>query len=120
MDLKKQFLQLRDNDPPPLGNFVNYHIYINKIKKKKVAEYLNVLPSTLHRYFQQTSFQFVILWRISQITDHNFLMELGERLGIAYETKIEKALKAQLAEKDRQIELMQARLNVFQEIHKIA
>jgi hypothetical protein len=29
----------------------------------------------------------------------NFLMQLGEQLGIAYETKAEKALKAQLQEK---------------------
>ena len=119
MDFKKKFLEKRDNDPPPLGNFVNYHIYINKIKKKKVSEYLNVLPTTLHGYFQQSSFQFAILWRISQAVQHNFLMELGERLAIPYETKAEKELKAQLAEKEKEIETLQMQLDVFRQIHKI-
>jgi hypothetical protein len=80
---------------------------------------LNVLPTTLHGYFQQSSFQFAILWRISQITEHNFLMELGERLGIPYETKTEKKLKAQLAEKEKQMEIMQSQLDLFREIHKV-
>jgi hypothetical protein len=119
MDLNKKFLEKRDNDAPPLGNYVNYHIYINKIKKKKISEYLNVRPTTLHGYFQQPSFQFAILWRISQAVQHNFLMELGERLAIPYETKAEKELKTQLAEKVKEIETLQTQLDVFKRIHKI-
>lgn len=116
MNLKKKFLEKRDNDPPALGNFVHYHIYINKIKKKKVSEFLNVLPTTLNGYFKQSSFQFAILWRISQVTEYNFLMDLGERLGIAYETKREKELKAQLAEKEALLQKQEVLLGAFREM----
>ncbi|MES2574802.1 MAG: transcriptional regulator [Bacteroidota bacterium] len=119
MDLKKEFLKKRDNDPPAIGNFINYHIYINKIKKKKVSDYLSVLPTTLNNYFKQSSLQLVIVWRVSQIVEHNFLMELGERLDIAYETKAEKELKAQLAEKDKQIEKLQTQMEVLERMHKM-
>ncbi|MGQ7945948.1 transcriptional regulator [Flavobacterium sp. WC2509] len=119
MEPDKQYLQKRDNDPPALGNFINWHIQQNKIKKKKVSDFLEILPTTLNRYFKQSSFQFAILWRVSQVTEHNFVMELGERLGIAYETKTEKLLKAQLAEKEKQIETLQIQLEVYNKIHKV-
>jgi hypothetical protein len=63
--------------------------------------------------------QFAILWRVSQAVQHNFLMELGERLAIPYETKAEKELKNQLAENEKQIETLQTQLDVFKKIHKI-
>jgi predicted RNase H-like nuclease (RuvC/YqgF family) len=119
MDNKKKFQQKRDNDPPALGNFINWHFQENKTKKKNVSDFLQVVPHTLNRYFKQSSFQFAILWRISQAVQHNFLMELGERLGIPYETKVEKELKTQLAEKEKQIETLQTQLNLFKQIHKI-
>lgn len=119
MDIKKEFLQKRDNDPPALGNFVHYYIYNNKIKKKKVSDFLNVLPTTLNNYFKKSSLQLIIVWRISQVVEYNFLMDLGERLGIPYETKGEKELKVQLAEKDKQIEILQTQLNLFERIHKV-
>lgn len=119
MDLKKKFLVKRENDAPPLGNFINWHLHVNKIKKKNVSEFLGVLPTSLNGYFKQPSFQFVILWRISQAVQHNFLMELGERLAIPYETKAEKELKNQLAERDKEIETLQTQLEVFKKIHKI-
>lgn len=116
MELTKEYLKTRENDAPDLGNFVHYYIYINKIKKKKVSEFLNVQPTTLNGYFKQSSFQFSILWRISQITEHNFLMQLGERLGIPYETKAEKELKAQLAEKEALIQKQAIHLEAFREM----
>lgn len=119
MDLKKKFLEKRENDAPPLGNFINWYLHVNKIKKKNVSEFLGVLPTSLNGYFKQPSFQFVILWRISQAVQHNFLMELGERLAIPYETKAEKELKNQLAESEKQIETLQTQLEVFKKIHKI-
>ena len=119
MDNKKKFQQKRDNDPPALGNFIHWHFQENKIKKKNVSDFLQVVPLTLNRYFKQSSFQFAILWRISQAVQHNFLMELGERLAIPYETQAEKELKNQLAEKEKQIETLQTQLEVFKKIHKI-
>lgn len=73
----------------------------------------------LNQYFKQPSFQFNILWRISLAVKHNFLMELGEQLGIAYETKAEKALKAQLLEKEEYIKELESQLKVYRGIHKV-
>ena len=96
IDNQKRYHKKRDDDPKDLGNYIKWHIEFNKIKKRSVSDYLDVLPTTLNQYFKQPSFQFSILWRISLAVKHNFLMQLGEELGIAYETKTEKALKMQL------------------------
>ncbi|WP_133531967.1 transcriptional regulator [Flavobacterium dankookense] len=107
---------MRDNDPNDLGNYIQWHIEQNKIKKKSVSDYLNIQPNTLNQYFKQKSFQFSILWRISLAVKHNFLMQLGEELGIAYETKAEKELKAQLLEKEAEIEKLKTQVEVYKEI----
>ena len=119
IDLQKKFLKKRDNDPKNLGNYIQWHIEQNKIKKRSVSEALGILPTTLNQYFKQPSFQFNILWRISLAVKHNFLMELGEQLGIAYETKAEKALKAQLQEKEEHIKELESQLRVYKQIHKV-
>ena len=119
IDLQRKFLKKRDNDPKHLGNYIKWHIEQNKIKKLSVSRYLDITPNSLNQYFKQTSFQFIILWRISQAVKHNFLMELGEQLGIAYETKAEKALKAQLQEKEEHIKELESQLRVYKQIHKV-
>ena len=119
IDLQKKFLKKRDNDPKNLGNYIQWHIEQNKIKKRSVSEALGILPTTLNQYFKQPSFQFNILWRISQAVKHNFLMELGEQMDIPYETKTEKALKAQLQEKEEHIKLLENELRVYKQIHKV-
>ena len=119
IDLQKKFLKKRENDPKNLGNYIHWHIMQNKIKKRSVSDALGVLPTTLNQYFKQPSFQFSILWRISQAVKHNFLMELGEQLGIAYETKTEAALKAQLQEKEEYIKDIENQLKVYKAIHKV-
>lgn len=119
IDLQKKFLKKRDNDPKNLGNYIQWHIEQNKIKKRSVSEALGILPTTLNQYFKQPSFQFNILWRISQAVKHNFLMELGEQMDIPYETKAEKALKAQLQEKEEYIKELESQLKVYRGIHKV-
>ena len=119
IDLQKKFLKKRDNDPKNLGNYIQWHIEQNKIKKRSVSETLGILPTTLNQYFKQPSFQFNILWRISLAVKHNFLMELGEQMDIPYETKAEKALKAQLQEKEEHIKLLENDLRVYKQIHKV-
>ena len=118
IDLQKKYLKKRDNDPKNLGNYIQWHIEQNKIKKRSVSEALGILPTTLNQYFKQPSFQFNILWRISLAVKHNFLMELGEQLDIPYETKAEKALKAQLQEKEEHIKGLEYQLMVYKGIHK--
>ncbi|TDP61015.1 hypothetical protein BC748_0623 [Flavobacterium dankookense] len=116
IDTSKRYQKMRDNDPNDLGNYIQWHIEQNKIKKKSVSDYLNIQPNTLNQYFKQKSFQFSILWRISLAVKHNFLMQLGEELGIAYETKAEKELKAQLLEKEAEIEKLKTQVEVYKEI----
>lgn len=118
-DTSNKFREKRSTDAPELGNFINWHFQENNIKKKKVSDFLGILPTTLNQYFKQSSFQFAILWRISLAVQYNFLMALGERLNIAYETKAEKALKIALAEKQSQLENLEIQLQVFKQIHKI-
>lgn len=96
IDNQKRYQKKRDDDPKHLGNYIKWHLESNKIKKKSVSDFLNVQAITLNRYFKQPSFQLSILWRISLAVKHNFLMQLGEELGIPYETKAEKELKTQL------------------------
>ena len=119
IDNGKRYQKKRKEDPKPLGNYIQWHIEQNKIKKLSVSRYLDITPNSLNQYFKQTSFQFIILWRISQAVKHNFLMELGEQLGIAYETKAEKALKAQLLEKEEYIKEIENQLKVYKAIHKV-
>ncbi|WP_293890109.1 transcriptional regulator [Flavobacterium sp.] len=120
IDLQKKFLKTRKDDPPKLGNFIQFYIEENKIKKKSVSDALDVLPTTLNQYFKQPSFQFAILWRISHAVKHNFLMELGEKwLKIPYETEKETALLEQLAQKNDEIKTLTTQLGVYKGIHKV-
>jgi len=119
VDLKKKFLKKRDNDPPALGNYINWHFQENNIKKKEVSDFLGVLPTTLNQYFKQSSFQMAILWRISIAVKHNFFMELGEKLKIPFETVKEKELSKQLLEKEKEIENLKIQLGVYKGIHKV-
>jgi ACT domain-containing protein len=80
---------------------------------------LQVRPITLVPSFKQPSFQFAILCRISQVVQHNFLIKLGEKPAIPYQTKAEKELKIQLTENEKQIESLQTQLDAFKRIHKI-
>jgi hypothetical protein len=114
IDLSKRYKTKRDNDPPNLGNFINWHIQQGKIKKKDVSTFLGVLPTTLNKYFKQSSFQFIILWRISHAVNHNFLMELGENwLKIDYTTQKEKDLMEQLAKKEEVIKTLNIQLEAY-------
>lgn len=119
VDLKRKFSKKRDNDPPALGNYINWHFQENNIKKKEVSDFLGVLPTTLNQYFKQSSFQVAILWRISIAVKHNFFMELGERLKIPFETIKEKELAKQLLEKEKEIENLKIQLGVYKGIHKV-
>ncbi|TDP57811.1 transcriptional regulator [Flavobacterium dankookense] len=119
IDNSKRYQKTRKGDPKHLGNYVQFHVEKNKIKKSYVSTFLGILPTTFNQYFKQPSFQFNILWRISLAVKHNFLMELGEQLNIPYETKAEKALKVQLLEKEEYIKSLETQLKVYKGIHKV-
>ena len=115
----KKYLQGRDDDHPSFGNFAHWFIKQQNVLKKDVAKDLGIIPTTVNQYFKQHSFQFGILWRISRAINYNMVMDLGERLDIDYETKKERELKAQLLEKEKQIEVLNMQLDLFKKIHKI-
>ena len=119
MDLGKKFNRVKKGDHPALGNFINYHLVTHKCKKKDLASGLDVSYNTFSRYLSQTSIQFTIVWRISQILNYNFLMDLGEWLAIPFETKKEKELLQELQEKDAEINTLKTQLGVYKQIHKI-
>jgi AraC-like DNA-binding protein len=115
----KKFLIATEKDPTHIGNLVHWEIMQRHLKKKDVALQLGVIPTTLNQYFKQTSLQTIILWRLSQAVNFNFLMYLGQKLAIDFETEKEKQLKTQLAENEKQMESLQTQLSLFKQIHKI-
>ena len=119
IDISKKYLHKKEDDNPNLGNFVNWFIKQQGIKKITVARELDVSPNTVNRYFKQPSIQFNILWRLSRIINYNMIMDLGQRLKIPFETDVEKELKAELEKKTKEVETLQTQLGVYKLIHKV-
>lgn len=101
---------------PLIGNFIHYHIVHHKIKKADVARQLGILPTGLNQYFKKESLQFAILWKLSLVLKHNFIAQLGEYVPFPYESKREKALKEELAEKNTQIQKLETQLETLREM----
>jgi hypothetical protein len=119
IDKQQKFHQPRKDDPPKLGNFVQWHIEQNNIRKKSVSDFLGILPTALNQYFKQQSIQVIILWRISRAINYNMVADLGQRLNIPFETDAEKELKAKLKEMEEEIKTLKTELKVYKEIHNI-
>ena len=118
-DRSKKYLQKSADDALHVGNLLAWIIQEKHIKKKTVSQYLNVLPTTLNQYFKQPSVQVAILWRLSKALNYNLLIDIGERLKIPFETKVEKQLKEDLATKDAELEHLKIELNLLKRIHNI-
>jgi hypothetical protein len=103
---------------PPIGNFIHYYIIQNKVRKSDLARALQILPTGLNDYYKRDSLQFAILWKLSLVMKHNFLAQLGEYLPYRFETKLEKSLKEELAQKDAQIQKMEIQLEAFREMNR--
>lgn len=118
-DRSKKYLQKLPDDALHVGNLLAWIIQEKNLKKKDIAQYLAVLPTTLNQYFKQPSVQVAILWRLSKALNYNLLMDVGERLNIPFETKVEKQLKEDLAVKNAELEHLKIELNLLKRIHKI-
>ena len=116
MKTLQKHLEKGENDHPALGNFVNWYIAEHHLKKKDLADQLGINPGTLQQYFKQQSLQFGVLWRLSQAMHFNLIMDLGERLNIPFETKVEKELRAEVAEKAEIIKTLEIEKGVYQKI----
>jgi transcriptional regulator with XRE-family HTH domain len=113
-----KYLEKGENDHPALGNFVNWFLAEKHLKKKDIADKLGIHPSTLQQYLKQQSVQFGIMWRLSQAMNYNLIMDLAERLNIDFETKTEKQLRAELAEKEDLIKTMEIQLGLYEKLMK--
>ena len=102
---------------PSIGNFIHYHIIQNKIKKSDLARAMQILPTGLNDYYKRDSLQFAILWKLSLVMKHNFLAQLGEYLPHRFETKLEKSLKEELAQKNALIQKMEIQLETLREMN---
>ena len=118
-EIKKKFLQKDDTDPLHIGNLVHWEIKQQNLKKKDVADRLGIIPTTLNQYFKQSSLQTKILWRLSRAVQFNFLMYLGQKLDVDFETEKEKALQEQLKEREEEILSLKTQIGVYKQIHKI-
>jgi len=118
-EIKKKFLQQDDTDPLHIGNLVHWEIKQQNLKKKDVADELGIIPTTLNQYFKQSSLQTKILWRLSRAVNFNFLMYLGQKLDVGFETEKEKALQEQLKGKEEEILSLKTQLGVYKKIHNI-
>ena len=119
MTIAKKFLQKDESDPLHIGNLVHWEIKQRHLKKKDVASQLGIIPTTLNQYFKQQSLQTTILWRLSKAVNFNFLMYLGQKLDVDFETEKEKDLKELLRQKEEEITMLKAQLGVYKQIHKI-
>jgi hypothetical protein len=118
-EIKKKFSQKDDTEPLHIGNMVHWEIKQQNLKKKDVADALGIIPTTLNQYFKQSSLQTRILWRLSRAVNFNFLMYLGQKLDVDFETEKEKVQQQQLEEKESEILLLKTQLSVYKKIHNI-
>ncbi|MBF4471079.1 transcriptional regulator [Flavobacterium sp. HJJ] len=113
---KPKYQAINEEHYPINGNMIKYHLSSNKLNKTQVAKDMNILPTTLYKYFKQDSLQLGILWKLSKAVNHNFLAQMSEYLQIPFETQAEKKLKAQLAEKNELINKMEVLLAIYEKI----
>ena len=96
---------------PHVGKLVDSYLNKHMSNRTYVGRLLNVQPTTVARYSESESLQLGILWKLSLITNHNFILEIGSQLPIDYPTPgiiqvqnqlNEKAIE--LAEKEKEVE----------------
>lgn len=68
------------NMPPHIGKMIEKKVKESGKSKASIAAMLGVSPIGFARYFEQSSVQFRILWKISIALKHNFLAELIDYL----------------------------------------
>jgi plasmid maintenance system antidote protein VapI len=121
IDNRKKY-QLQASVPyPHVGELVESYLYKHMSNHTYVAKQLGVAPSTVARYFENASLQLGILWKLSLITNHNFILEIGSQLPIDYPTPAAIQAQNQLADKQKELEDLQRqieRLNIELSVYK--
>ena len=107
IDSRKKYQLQASVAYPHVGKLVEDYLNNNMSNRTYVARQLGVAPSTVSRYFDNVSLQLGILWKLSLITNHNFITELGAALPVDYVTPKEQELQNQIKTLQEQIEGLQ-------------
>jgi hypothetical protein len=120
-DNRKKY-QLQASIPyPHVGKLVESYLDKHMSNRTYVGKLLNVAPTTVARYSESDSLQLGILWKLSLVTNHNFILEIGSQLPIDYPTPAAIEAQNQLADKQKEIEDLQRqieRLNIELSVYK--
>ena len=123
IDSRKKYQVQASVAYPHVGELVKNYLNKNMSNRTYVARQLGVSPSTVARYFENVSLQLGILWKLSLITNHNFVTELGAKLPIDFTTPKEeelqnqiKALQENIAALEKEIEHQQIEIGVYKNI----
>jgi hypothetical protein len=99
---------------PHAGNLVEKYVNEHVTNLSQFARKMDVMPSTIRQYFWSDSLQMGILWKLSLVTNHNFLLEIGSQLPIDYPTPAVLRLQQQLEDKQQEIETLKAGIAALQ------
>lgn len=117
IDRRKKYKVTTTNGYPHCGQLIQNYMATHQISKAFIARKLDVAPSTVNAYFRNQSLQIGIIWKISQILEHNFIAEIAEMMHIEHSNAITEDLKKQLAEKDNSIQKLEMKVEVYKEIN---
>ncbi len=94
---------------PHIGQYISWLMQEKHMTQTDVARALGVNPTVIAQYRGQVSVQFGILWALSKAFNHNIFAEMGEKIDVPYETKLEKKLK-------KEVETLQQELTILRRI----
>ncbi|PVV61901.1 helix-turn-helix domain-containing protein [Chryseobacterium sp. HMWF035] len=115
----RKYQKKGDFPHPHLGELVRKIIDDKKLTQAEVARRMQISPTSLANYFNQSSLQFGIVWNIGLAIGYDFLTELTNyypsTLALNEDAKIVKELteKTQrIADMEKEIEIYKAALGI--------
>jgi hypothetical protein len=120
-DVRKKYQLQASVAYPHVGKLIENHLNKYMSNRAFVARQMGVATPTVRRYLDNASLQFGIIWKLSLITNHNFVAELGAKLPIDYCTPNEDKLRDELIAKQKEIEELQKQiehLNIELSVYK--
>ncbi|HBK30467.1 MAG TPA: hypothetical protein DEF88_04350 [Porphyromonadaceae bacterium] len=110
---------------PHNGTYIMKAVDAERRTYSEIAERMNVHPTSFQQYRGRYSLQMSIWWRLSRALNRNLIAEIGDLLGIPYETRSEKACRlelentrAELAKTKAELEKAKVQIEVYKSIVK--
>lgn len=123
IDIRKKYQLQASVAYPHVGKLVENYLNKHMSNRAFVARQMGVASPTVRRYLENASLQFGIIWKLSLITNYNFVAELGAKLPIDYTTPKEeelqnqiKTLQEQIVSLQKEIEHQQIEIGVYKNI----